>query len=97
MFPSFSITSTIRDIEDPARFAIDLRATDILFLDLVVSGGTIETLEEHIAGIPFLIVTSAISKRDYPSFVKERSHYALQKPISPEMFRECIAELFNMH
>jgi len=96
MFPSFSITGTIRDIEDPVRFAIDLRATDILFLDLVVSGGIIETLEEYIAGIPFLIVTSAICKRDYPSFVKERNHYALQKPISPEMFRECIAELFNM-
>ncbi|WP_104381593.1 hypothetical protein [Sphingobacterium sp. HMA12] len=97
MFPDLSLTGTIEDIEDPASFAPDLQATDILFLDLVVSGGIIETLEELIVEIPFLIITSAICKRDYPTFVKERSHYALQKPISPEMFRKCIAEVFNMH
>lgn len=97
MFPSLSIKGTIKDIEDPTRFAPDLRNTDILFLDLVVSGGIIENLEKHIADIPFLVITSAICKRDYPTFVKERCHYALQKPISPEMFRKCIGEMFNMH
>lgn len=96
MFPSLSITGTIKDIEDPSCFAPDLQSTDILFLDLVVSGGIIEDLAEYIAGIPFLVITSAISKRDYPAFVKQRSHYALQKPISPEMFRKCIAEMFNV-
>lgn len=96
MFPNLSIIKTIKDIEDPAGFVQELKSADVLFLDLIVSGGKIEKLADHITEIPYLVVTSAISRWEYPDFVKERNHYALQKPISPEMFKNCIHQMMNL-
>jgi len=90
MFPDLQLIKMVEDIENPALFSHDLKSADILFLDLIVSGGNINTLAELIADIPILIITSAVSRWQYPEFIKNREHFALQKPISLQMFQSCI-------
>ncbi|WP_294186319.1 hypothetical protein [uncultured Sphingobacterium sp.] len=95
MFPDLQLIRMVEDIENPALFRQDLKSADILFLDLIVSGGNISTLADLIADIPILIITSALSHRQYPEFIKNRKHFALQKPISPEMFQSCIKQVMR--
>ncbi len=90
MFPNLELVKMVADIENPTLFSHDLKSADILFLDLIVSGGNINTLADFIADIPILIITSAISRWQYPEFIKNREHFALQKPISLQMFQSCI-------
>lgn len=90
MFPNLELVKMVADIENPTLFSHDLKSADILFLDLIVSGGNINTLADFIADIPILIITSAISRWQYPAFIKNREHFALQKPISLQMFQSCI-------
>lgn len=95
MFPDLQLIRMVEDIENPALFRQDLKSADILFLDLIVSGGNISTLADLIVDIPILIITSALSYRQYPEFIKNRKHFALQKPISPEMFQSCIKQVMR--
>jgi DNA-binding LytR/AlgR family response regulator len=90
MFPNLELVKMVADIENPTLFSHDLKSADILFLDLIVSGGNINTLADFIADIPILIITSAISRWQYPAFIKNREHFALQKPISLQMFQSGI-------
>lgn len=95
MFPDLQLIKMVEDIENPALFSHDLKSADILFLDLIVSGGNINTLAELIADIPILIITSAVSRWQYPEFIKNRKHFVLQKPISPQMFQSCIKQVMQ--
>ncbi|MDR6736510.1 MULTISPECIES: hypothetical protein [unclassified Sphingobacterium] len=95
MFPDLQLIKMVEDIENPELFRQDLKSADILFLDLIVSGGNINALAELISEIPILIITSAVSRWQYPEFIKNRKHFALQKPISPEMFQSCIKQVMQ--
>ncbi|MFC3356176.1 hypothetical protein [Sphingobacterium zeae] len=95
MFPDLQLIRMVEDIENLALFRQDLKSADILFLDLIVSGGNINTLAELIVDIPILIITSALSRWQYPEFIKNRTHFSLQKPISPEMFQSCIKQVMK--
>ncbi|UZJ63185.1 hypothetical protein OKW96_11715 [Sphingobacterium sp. KU25419] len=80
MSPYLLLVRMVEDIEYPYLLFNDLKSTDILFLDLIVCGGHIESLAEYIRDIRFLVITSALSKWEYPEFIKKRPHFALQNP-----------------
>ncbi|WP_293928053.1 hypothetical protein [Sphingobacterium sp. UBA6320] len=80
----------IDDIEEVNHLTFDHKNTDIVFLDLQIKGGNIVMLKKYLMSIPFIIVTSALFPEHYPSFIKEREHFILQKPISSIRFDDCL-------
>ncbi|MCT1531347.1 hypothetical protein M3B46_10095 [Sphingobacterium daejeonense] len=85
----------IDDIEEIESFLSDLKKTDVLFLDLRIKGGNIELIQDYITSIPFIVVTSALVQEDYPSFIKQREHFILRKPIRGELFNKCLEIIFT--
>lgn len=83
----------VDDIEDINSFLPQLRECDILFLDLKVKGGIIESLRDYIICLPYIISISAIPPQDYPSFLKDRKHFVLQKPMTIDRFNSCIQSI----
>lgn len=83
------------DIEDVKEFLPKLKECDILFLDLKVKGGAIESLENYLTCLPYIVSISALSPHDYPSFLKERKHFVLQKPITIDRFNSCIQNIYE--
>lgn len=82
-------------IGDPAGFITEIWNTDILFLDIQVSGGNINQLKQELKFVPFIVVTSALSPLDYPNFIIERVYFTLRKPTTIEVFEKCIQNIIE--
>lgn len=71
--------------------------TEILFIDIKVSGGDICALAPFISSDKTIVVTSAFPKESYPEFLKQRATSCLQKPITMEQFDICIYKILKFN
>jgi DNA-binding LytR/AlgR family response regulator len=92
---TLELVDIVDDVENVAAFLPKLMHSDILFLDIQVKGGNINTLASYIVPLPHLIVISALPPEDYPEFIKNRHHFVLQKPITPVRFNACITTILK--
>lgn len=70
--------------------------TEILFIDIKVSGGDICDLDPYISSDKTIVVTSAFPKEDYPEFLRQRAFFCLQKPITMKQFDICIYKILKL-
>lgn len=90
---NLSVSGYVDDIEDLYLFSDQLSACDILFLDLIVRGGSIDLLENYIVCLPYIVIISALPPHNYPSFLLNRKCFALRKPITINDFNQCIDDI----
>jgi two-component system LytT family response regulator len=73
-----------------------INRTEILFIDIKVSGGDISALAPYISSDKMIVVTSAFPKENYPEFLRQRAIDCLQKPITMDQFDICIYKILKL-
>jgi len=83
------------DIEIVDELIPFINRTEILFIDIGVSGGDISILAPYISSDKIIVVTSAYPKDAHPEFLRQRCTYHLQKPITMEQFDICMYKILK--
>lgn len=83
------------DIEFIEELLPSISEADIIFLDLILSGGNISSLNPFLESKTTIVIISALPKEQYPVFLDQWTLYRLQKPITQEQFDQCICEILT--
>ncbi len=94
--PNLFLMSSVTSIEEAPDICEKLVNCDILFLDIIVTGGDITELMPCIRNVKRMVIISALSMHEIPAYIQELHPEFLTKPITPKRFSDCIVHIMDL-
>jgi len=90
------LIDSVCNVEENDLILSNILQCEVLFLDLIVTGGNISFLEPHVANLRHIVVISALPSQYFPPFIINCDPFILKKPITPSQFDSCITIILEL-